>query len=90
MVLLVNIQYPEEELRGVVQSIGAVQVLGSVEDERTFSTIAFIKNKVQNCLTNYLSPTVGIFSQKFFILETFSFDKVYDEWRADKKRLRDQ
>jgi hypothetical protein len=73
-----------------VAQIVAVQVLGSVEDEHTFSTVAFIKNKVRNRLTDHLSPTVGIFSQKFFNLETFSFDKVYDEWQADKKRLRDQ
>jgi hypothetical protein len=73
-----------------VAQIAAVQVLGSVEDERTFSTVAFMKNKVRNCLTDHLNPAIGIFSQKFFTLETFPFDKVYDEWRADKKCLRDQ
>jgi hypothetical protein len=35
-----------------------MMVLGSMEDERTFSNLAFIKTKLQNCLTTHLDLVV--------------------------------
>jgi TorA maturation chaperone TorD len=72
-----------------VAELAAVQVLGSVEDERTFSTVTFSKSKLRNRLSEHLAACVGIYSQKFFTLETFPFDKVYSEWHEDQKRQPD-
>jgi hypothetical protein len=72
-----------------VAELAVVQVLGSVEDERTFSTVAFSKSKLRNHLNEHLSACIGIFSQNFYTLEKFPFDKVYDEWHADRMRQPD-
>ncbi len=42
-----------------------VMVLGNMEDERTFSNMAFIKKKLQNCLTTHLNFVVWMYAQKF-------------------------
>jgi len=38
--------------------LGMVMVLGSMEDECTFSNLAFIKTKLQNCLTTHLDLVI--------------------------------
>jgi hypothetical protein len=43
--------------------IAGVQVLGSVEDEHTFSTLSFIISKLRNKLCEHLPTIVGMFSQ---------------------------
>lgn len=45
--------------------IDAIQVLGSVEDEHTFSTLSFMKSKLQNKLWEHLPTIMGMFSQPF-------------------------
>lgn len=72
-----------------VAELAAVQVLGSVEDERTFSTVAFSKSRLRNRLSEHLPACVGVYSQNFYQLEDFPPDKVYDEWHADRRRQRD-
>ena len=52
----------------------------SVEDERCSSSLSFLKDKLQNSLDVHLSLIVGMYSQKLFILETFSFDATFDAW----------
>jgi hypothetical protein len=47
-----------------VAEIVMVQVLGSVEDERTFSNLAFMNNKLHNKLTTHLDLCV-MFIQNF-------------------------
>jgi hypothetical protein len=69
-----------------VAEIAAIQVLGFVEDERTFSSVAFSKGKLRNRLDDHLECAIGVYSQKYFTLENFPFEKVYDAWRSDKKR----
>jgi ABC-type bacteriocin/lantibiotic exporter with double-glycine peptidase domain len=44
--------------------ITMVQVLGSIEDERTFNNLSFMKNEFQNRLTTHLDLWVRRFSQK--------------------------
>jgi hypothetical protein len=44
------------------------------------------KSKLHNRLSEHLTAYAGIYSQKFFTLETFPFDKVYSEWHEDQKR----
>jgi hypothetical protein len=45
-----------------------VMVLGSVEDERTFSTLTFMKSKLRNRLTTHLDLVVRMYAQDFFTL----------------------
>jgi hypothetical protein len=40
-----------------------VQIVGSVEDERCFSTFAFMKSKLRNRLTTHLPLVVWMFAQ---------------------------
>jgi len=62
--------------------IAIVQVLGSVEDERCFSSLAFLKNKLRNSLDTHLECVVGMYSQKIFTLENFPYEDAYNEWAA--------
>jgi hypothetical protein len=48
-----------------VTKIAMVQVLGLVEDERTFSNLAFMKNKLHNQLTTHFDLCVQMFTQNF-------------------------
>lgn len=66
--------------------IAIVQVLGSVEDERCFSSLAFLKNKLRNSLDMHLECVVGMYSQKIFSLETFPYDDAHNEWAAATDR----
>jgi hypothetical protein len=66
--------------------IAAVQVLGSVEDERTFSTLTFMKTKLQNRLDGHLPVVVGMYSQSHFNLDNFPYDAAFDDWNAVKNR----
>jgi hypothetical protein len=54
-----------------VAEIVAVQVLGSVEDKRTFSIVSFSKNQLRNCFSEHLNTIVGVFSQNFYTMENF-------------------
>jgi hypothetical protein len=69
-----------------VIEVALVMVLGSVQDEKTFSQISFMKNKLRNRLTTNLSLTVGFKSQDFFTIETFPYDVAYESWRDETKR----
>jgi hypothetical protein len=43
-----------------------VMVLGSVEDENTFSTLTFMKSKLRNRLTTHFDLVVKMYAQNFF------------------------
>jgi hypothetical protein len=43
-----------------------VQVLGLVEDERTFNNLAFTKSKLHNKLTTHLNLCMCMFTQIFY------------------------
>jgi len=43
-----------------------VQVIGSVEDERTFFTLTFMKSTLQNQLARHLDIAIRMFAQDFF------------------------
>jgi len=66
--------------------IAIVQVLGSVEDERCFSSLAFLKNKLRNSLDTHLELVVGMYSQKLFSLESFPYDDAHSEWAVAADR----
>jgi len=57
-----------------------VMVLGSVEDEHTFSNLSFMKKKLQNCLKTHLNLVVRTYAQTFYTLEAFPFFMAMCEW----------
>jgi len=63
--------------------IAMVQVLGNVENECCFSSLAFCKSKLHNRLTTNLGLVVKMFSHKFYTLHNFSYAFAYEEWCAE-------
>ena len=55
--------------------IGCTFVLVSVEDERTFSSLKFLKSCLRNWLEDKLSLVVRMHGQKNFMQETFLYKK---------------
>jgi hypothetical protein len=53
--------------------LAIVQIVGSMEDERCFSTLAFIKSKLQNRPTTHLPLVVRMFAEQFYILQNFPY-----------------
>lgn len=62
--------------------VALVHVLGSLEDERCYSSLAFLKNKLRNCLNEHLQLVVGMYSQKIFTLENFPYEEAFEEWMS--------
>lgn len=65
--------------------IAVVHVLGSVEDERCFSSLGFLKNKVRNSLDEHLPLVVTMFSL-IYSLRTFPYDATYNMWSERAKK----
>ena len=59
-----------------------VMVGGSVENERVFSTMAFIKNKLRNRLDKNLNACVRAATQVLFDVDSFPYKKTLDAWHA--------
>jgi hypothetical protein len=66
--------------------IAAVTVMGSVEDERTFSTLNYMKSKVRNNLQEHLDLVVRMFGQDFFELKSFPMQDAISRWKDVKVR----
>ena len=61
--------------------IAIVQVLGSIEDERTFSSLSFLKDKTRNRLDNsYLALVVGMHAQEVYTLQDFPYEACFLQW----------
>jgi hypothetical protein len=60
--------------------MAVVHVLGSLEDEHCFSFLAFLKSKLMTSLDPHLPLVVGMYSKKFFSLETFPYNVTFDAW----------
>ena len=60
--------------------IAMVHVIGSVEDERVFSSVSFLKTKLRNSLDPHLELVVGMYSQNLYTLQNFPYDAVFDSW----------
>jgi hypothetical protein len=61
--------------------IAMVYVLGSVEDERFFSSLTFLKDKLRNRLSaDHLGIVVGMHGQNVFSLENFPYDDCFQTW----------
>ncbi len=57
-----------------VAKLVVVQIMGSGEDENTFSTLTFMKTKLYNRLCEQLVLVVCMFAQPFYIINTFPYD----------------
>ena len=59
-----------------------VMVAGSVEDERGFSAMNFLKSADRNRLDKHLELCMRLKLQKIFTLETFPSSEAYDVWKG--------
>ncbi len=57
-----------------VAKLVVVQIMGSMEDENTFSTFMFMKTKLQNQFCQHLDLVVCMFAQPFYMINTFPYD----------------
>jgi hypothetical protein len=69
-----------DEIHGVIHG----HIMGSVEDERCFFNLRFMKSKLRNTLTTHLDLVVKMFAQKFFTLNTFPFVVAMSSWTIAK------
>lgn len=69
-----------------VAEVAICAVLGSMEDERTFSTLNFMKSKLHNRLSGHIDTCVKLFSQDFFTLKSFPVSKAISSWREERLR----
>jgi hypothetical protein len=63
--------------------------IGSVADERLFSTLSFCKNKIRNRLKNdHLNIVVRGFQQQIYSFATFPLRKAVEDWLVSCERGR--
>ncbi len=58
---------------------------GQVEDERTFFTLAIMKDKLCNQVGPHMEMTIWMFGQEFFTQNNFSYHDVIMSWKKAKK-----
>ncbi len=58
------------------------KVVGNVEDESCFSTLAFMKSKLRNKLTTHLPLVLHMFAQHFYTINNFPYEECIDQWRC--------
>jgi hypothetical protein len=69
-----------------VAKLVVVQIMGSVEDDKIFSTLMFMKTRFRNQLCEHLDLVVGRFAQPFYIVDTFPYDDAITAWIDEKER----
>jgi hypothetical protein len=62
-----------------------VHVLDLMEDEIFFHFYFFVKSKLQNALEPHFYFIVGMYSQKFYILQNFPYDVAFAHWAVAGK-----
>eukprot|EP01018_Ginkgo_biloba_P030613 Gb_17421 [translate_table: standard] len=60
-------------------------ILGSVEDERVFNLLSFLKSKLRSKLDKHLDPCLRLYVIKYNI-NNFPFDRALALWRSDCDR----
>lgn len=62
-----------------------VQVVGFVEDEKTFKILNFLKNKLHNCLTTHMKLVVQMNVQKtLYIGDIPPCVEAIDDWKGQR------
>ena len=59
-----------------------VMVAGSVEDERSFLAMNFLKSDDRNSLDKHVELCMRLKLQKLFTLASFPFPEAYAVWKA--------
>ncbi len=67
--------------------LAMVFVLRFVEDEQTFSMLAFMKDKLHNKLGLHLDKTIHMFAQEFYTLESFPNQEAITTWKDQKVQI---
>ena len=70
-----------------VAKIAVTIVLGSVEDEHTFSTLGFMKSTLHNHFGSHLDTTMKVFSQPFYKQDSFLYHNAINHWHKQKAQL---
>ncbi len=78
-------QWLSEHLK--LAKIVVVSMFGSIKDEWTFSTLAFIKDKLHNMLGLHLDTIVYMFAQEFCIQENFPHQETIIAWKDQKVQI---
>jgi hypothetical protein len=74
-------------MRGKLVEITLVLIGGSVEDERTFSIVKWVKNPQRNRLQgDNLDACVRVHGQTWFDLKTFPYEMALESWLAKTER----
>ena len=60
-------------------------ILGSMEDERVFSTLGFLKSKVGNKLDKNLDNCLRLYNSRYEV-EIFPYDRAINIWRNQCQR----
>jgi len=60
--------------------LSMVMVLNSMEDERCFSNLSFMKSKLRSRLTTHLDLVVKMYAQSFYTMEIFPFIVTIRSW----------
>ena len=60
-------------------------ILGSVEDERVFSTLGFLKSKVRNKLDKNLDNWLRLYNSRYEV-ESFPYERAFSIWRKRCQR----
>jgi hypothetical protein len=63
-----------------VVEIAMVQILGSIEDEKTLNNLTFMKSKLHNRLTTHLDLCVHMFIHNFYNVSNFPYDTSIGTW----------
>jgi hypothetical protein len=58
------------------------QIVGNVEDDMCFSTLAFMKLKLCDRYTTHLHFVVRMFAQHFYTLLNFPCAECIEQWKA--------
>jgi hypothetical protein len=62
--------------------IATIQVLGSMEDEGTFSHTVFHKIQIEE----HLNTIVRMYFQTFYNLNIFPYDACFEDWKEQEPR----
>lgn len=65
-----------------------VMIIGSIEDERTFSRLDYVKNKKRNRLDVHLDCCLRMYEQSQYDLQTFPYEEAFNEWKEKSKKGR--
>jgi len=66
--------------------ISIVITLGLVEDEHTFLTLTYIKNKLKSHFIVHLDMVIRMYAKKLYSPGTFLFYSAIRDWQTNKHR----